>query len=642
MPSDETLSIIVKLQDQASAGLEAMANKVQGLGSDMATSMQTAGQKMSDLGNSMMSVGSKMTGLGTQMSVGLTVPIVALGKTVIDTSMKFQASMELIRTQAGASQVEVTNLTKAVLDLAKSGETGQGPQALADGLYHLESLGLRGAQAMDTLKISAQGADIGLADMEGVTNALGAAMVTGIKGTEDAKTAMGLLDATIGQGNMRMDDLVAAMGTGILPAAKNFGMSLQDVGAALATLTDNGMRADESATRLRMTFSLMAAPSNKAADALGSIGLASDQLAKDMRSGGIIEAVSDLKTHLEGAGLTAVQQSQVLSQAFGGGRSSAAIMTLVEQLDRLKTKYDQIGTSAGQFDSKLGDTADTTNFKMNVAMAKMQAIFIDLGNTVLPIFVDVLGKVGSILSAFASWWDKLNPGVQSFLVKALAVVAILGPLLIILGTIVSTVGALFTAIGGLTTAFGVIAGVIGVTGGIILAIIAGLILIITEWIAIGDLLMNHWTEVWAGIKIMFKEGVNFLIGLAEGWANGWVNAANVIIKALNAIHFSIPDWVPGIGGKSFGINIPTVPAITLPRMEMGGTVPGVRGQEVPMILHGGEEVIPAERAGGRGGQTISITINNPQIRSRSDMQMMADQIERTMRPLFMNAKVVHA
>ncbi len=96
-------------------------------------------------------------------------------------------------------------------------------------------------------------------------------MVTGIKGTENMSEAMGILDATIGQGNMRMDGLVAALGTGILPTAKAFGLSLKDVGAALATLTDNGMGADEAATRLRMTISLMGAPSKKAADALKTI-----------------------------------------------------------------------------------------------------------------------------------------------------------------------------------------------------------------------------------------------------------------------------------------------------------------------------------------------------------------------------------
>jgi TP901 family phage tail tape measure protein len=133
----------------------------------------------------------------------------------------------------------------------------------------------------DALTISAQGADLGLANMEGVTDALGAAIVTGIKGTESYSQAMGLLDATTGQGNMRMEDLVAALSTGVLPAAKNFGLSLQDVGAALATLTDNGMRADEAATRLRMTFSLVAAPSNKAEEALSMINMASTQLAND-------------------------------------------------------------------------------------------------------------------------------------------------------------------------------------------------------------------------------------------------------------------------------------------------------------------------------------------------------------------------
>jgi hypothetical protein len=43
-----------------------------------------------------------------------------------------------------------------VLDLAKA--MPQGPNELAKGLFHLESVGLRGAKAMDALKIAAEGA----------------------------------------------------------------------------------------------------------------------------------------------------------------------------------------------------------------------------------------------------------------------------------------------------------------------------------------------------------------------------------------------------------------------------------------------------------------------------------------------------
>ena len=71
----------------------------------------------------------------------------------------------------------------------------------------------------------------------------------------------------------------------------------------------------------------------------------------------------------------------------------------------------------------------------------------------------------------------------------------------------------------------------------------------------------------------FKSTVNFLIGLVEGFANMGIRAVNTLIKALNKIHFDIPEWVPGIGGKSFGISIPTIPQLSLPRLAQGAVIP---------------------------------------------------------------------
>jgi TP901 family phage tail tape measure protein len=641
MPNEQDLTIVVRLQDLASTGLAEMSTKIKAATESVGGALSGVSSKLTSMGDTMQSVGSRMSSVGQSLSIGLSLPIIALGKNIVETSMKFEASMELIRTQAGASQQEVENMTKSVLALAKSGETGQGPQKLADGLYHLESLGLRGAEAMDTLKISAQGADLGLADMEGVTNALGAAMVTGIEGTKTATEAMGLLDAIIGQGNMRMNDMVAALGTGVLPAAKNFGLSLRDVGAALATLTDNGMRADESATRLRMTFALMAAPTGKAQKALAEVGLSSYQLAEDMRSGGIVGAIDDLKAHLEASGKSATEQAAILSEAFGGGRSSAAILTLIQQSDRLKTKFDAIGVSAGTFKEKIDATRETNLFKMNAALTSMQSTLIDIGGTVMPIFAAALEKIAKAIAVFSQWWDTLSPGMRSFIVNVSIAVAVLGPLLVIFGALATAIGSILSLLGILAGIFTVTVGAMLISGAVIAGIIVGIVFAVKQFIAIADLLTNHWSEVWAGLKIMFAEGVNYLIGAAEAWGNGWVKAANVVIKALDSIKVSIPDWVPGIGGKSFSVNIPTVPEMKLPRFEMGGYVNAPRGTEVAAILHGGEQVIPAERVGG-AGNTVNITINNPVVRSQSDLDAIKDQIDQYMRPLMMNAKLKYS
>jgi len=139
-----------------------------------------------------------------------------------------------------------------------------------------------------------------------------------------------------------------------------------------------------------------------------------------------------------------------------------------------------------------------------------------------------------------------------------------------------------------------------------------IILAIGALIAIGVLLWKNWDKVaaffksmWEGIKEAFKAGVNFVMGLAEGFANVWVKAINFVIGLLNKINFTIPDWVPLIGGKSFGINIAEVKEVTLPRMAKGGIV---TSPTLAMIGEAGPEaVVPL---GGKGGMgNIYVTVN---------------------------------
>ena len=87
---------------------------------------------------------------------------------------------------------------------------------------------------------------------------------------------------------------------------------MKDVGAAMATMTDNGMPAADAATRLHMAISLMEAPTGQAEKALQSIGMTQFQLADDMRTKGLLAALQDLQTSLVKSGDTADQQAAVL------------------------------------------------------------------------------------------------------------------------------------------------------------------------------------------------------------------------------------------------------------------------------------------------------------------------------------------
>ena len=135
--------------------------------------------------------------------------------------------------------------------------------------------------------------------------------------------------------------------------------------------------------------------------------------------------------------------------------------------------------------------------------------------------------------------------------------------------------------------------------------------------AIGDFFVG----IWEGIKDIFftifdlittgfKNYINGWIGFAEGFVNFFIRGINGIINAFNSLSVSIPDWVPDIGGRTFGININRIPEVRLPRLAEGGIVKKRPGGIIANIGEGrfDEAVVPL-RPGMKMGSTVNITVN---------------------------------
>ncbi len=289
----------------------------------------------------------------------------------------FEDAMSQISTQAGATTKEVERMKKPILELAQASEFG--PTELAKGLFRVESAGIRGARAMRILKAATDLADVGHADLEQTTKAYVAAIKSGIKGTQDFNKAAGLMNAIVGQGSMRMDDLVGAFGTGLLPRAKAVGLSLDQVGAALGVLTEQGMGATQSATRLGMTFSKMVGqPTAEAADALEQLNIKQGAMARMLlEPNGLVKVLELLHDRLQK--LPEAQRSATISSMFGGGRSSAAIQVLINSLDDYRTKLQGVRTESGKFSQKIAEDNKTMSSRVAASWAFLQAKMTEFG-----------------------------------------------------------------------------------------------------------------------------------------------------------------------------------------------------------------------------------------------------------------------
>lgn len=71
----------------------------------------------------------------------------------------------------------------------------------------------------------------------------------------------------------------------------------------------------------------------------------------------------------------------------------------------------------------------------------------------------------------------------------------------------------------------------------------------------------------------FKLFVNGLIGFVEGFVNFFIRGINTVINAANSLRFDVPDWVPLIGGETWGFDIQTLKELKLPRLATGAVIP---------------------------------------------------------------------
>lgn len=129
------------------------------------------------------------------------------------------------------------------------------------------------------------------------------------------------------------------------------------------------------------------------------------------------------------------------------------------------------------------------------------------------------------------------------------------------------------------------------------------------WEGIGDgwnWLVTKAQEVWTGVREKFTGMVNFVKGLPgaitnaakgmwDGLKNGLLDALRWIADKWNrmtdALSFTIPEWIPEIGGKQW--HLPKAPAF-----DVGGYTGNVPINRIAGVVHGDEFVIKSKSRKG--------------------------------------------
>jgi TP901 family phage tail tape measure protein len=605
-----------------------------------------SGRKVGALGRGMMI-------LTKSLKVG-SLAVLGIGAEATKMGVQFDSALLRIQTQAGESASRMGYLRKSILDMTQSGKFEQGPQALVDALYRLEGAGLRGAAAMKALRAAADLAAVGNANVEDTAKTMAQTMFVGMKGTGNVNQLVAELNATVGAGDLKLQQLVDALGTGVTASAKQAGLSFHDVTGALAVFGDETNNVSGWAAQFATALHFLYAPTTKAAGAMKTMGLAKDDLAKDMAGpNGLVTALSDLRSHIDAlpGGAHGVKARQLLSDILPGGRGRV-LLVLLNQLDRLQGKMGQIHDTNKVFKKSVHDNQQQPLFKLRAAWSGVEGAMIRFYDVIKPLVIPVLIVLLHVLrnvvvfltgtekhvKAVVHWWNNLPEPVKLaamalgiFVAQGLALYAVIR----IFGMV--RAGLLAIRYGIMIVRGAMILLTLG-SGPLMLALMALVtiaVLIVTHWSWVKKALGATWdwikqaavnafgAIVWAArhgllglpglIITHFNEIVNFIRGvpgrLAKAGSGMWnwiktafKNALNWVIGAWDKLHFSIGGW------KIFGHSLPkvTVGLGQIPFLAGGGNIPpgglavvGDRGPELASVDASGARITPLSRTGSQ-------------------------------------------
>ncbi|MFD7016143.1 phage tail tape measure protein [Streptomyces sp. NPDC059928] len=444
---------------------------------------------------------AKMGGVGAAMSkVGAATAAVGVGVAVVSVKMAsdFQTQMTRLYTAAGLTQDQLkkfgTTADGLNAQVLKIGDTvGIAGTKMAEALYHPISAGLDLKSSLEVVKYAAEEAKISGASLDDTTYSLSSVMKAFNQPASQAKQTMAELNAVVGQGDMRFQDFNGSI-KNWAPTAAQMGISVKSMGAGLAYLTDRGNSAEVAATRMTMGISMMTTPSKQATKMLVGMGLAStdvkasseamqsamqkagitqNKLAMDLKQpDGLYVALNDLKTSLEKAGVSGTEADSVLSKIFGGGRSDKAIMSLMQNLDGLKGKYQDIANASApaKFDAAWQKSQQTFSAQMEKIKANAENLGIALGLKLIPVIQSVLSFFTQHKAASEALAAAIGVVLTGAVVKFVA--GALSPLISAMGGAVKAVQGMRTGLSLLTQGFqdarvanSAFSGVMGTLGG---------------------------------------------------------------------------------------------------------------------------------------------------------------------------------
>lgn len=426
-----------------STNLDALNARTATIGSNVATGVAVASGPMGVLEKKVKSTSGafdhftkglavnsqRLRTFGYLSTAFVTMPIVGIGKAIVDTSAQFEFSIQKIVGLAGIAQDSVNQWREAVLKMAP--DVGRSPHELAEGLYYVASSGIKSSAALDVVRVSAMAATAGLGETKDIadvlTSALNAYAGTGLT----AARAMDVLIAAVREGKGEASDFSSALGQ-IIPIASLLGVSFDQLAGGMAAITLTGSSAANAAVYLKgvMNSLLKATPGGE--QALGRLGTSYAELRKILGSGptGLIDLMQKLRDIQEQYG------EETVSDILPNIRGLTAYLSIAGKNFKYNTELmKRVTDSSGSLAVAFAAVSETLKVRLDMALVRVRKSLIDLGETIGPTIIKMIDRWVERLDKFADRWNGLTEAQRKFRLEMVAFIAIAGPFTLALSTI---------------------------------------------------------------------------------------------------------------------------------------------------------------------------------------------------------------
>lgn len=317
-----------------------------------------------------------------------------------------------------------------------------------------------------------------------------------------------------------------------------------------------------------------------------------------------------------------------MASMAGANIDAAAALRQMEAV-----KYNDIGYAITQISRSFSDAMIPAAEKAGQTVYKY-----------MPQIRASIERVVPAVTALAESFAAALPGIIDFMASAANEIAYFT------GVIVDGWPVIAPILSGLATGFAVfkiatgavslltgVMGAFGVTMTVSMAPILGVAAAIGAVVAAGVVLYQNWDtvmdyagrlgaylgSVWQSIKdgcaamtssvtSLFSTAFSAIPSILKAPINAAISLINSAINAINSIGFTIPDWVPGMGGKTFAVNVPNIPMLAAGGFTTGPSIAGEAGQEAVISFdpaYRAQNIGYLQEAAARLGVADDMTVN---------------------------------